>query len=224
MKKLVISLFLLLAACAETGSDRVAGPIKVSERTWGIYQEYLADIGINQPGAFAIHKDGDGAFYVWCREISCMPGTSYKREALKYCEKYGDDCVIFAFRREILIPYTLEKTAINLPTSQTVTPSVPDAPRTLRITKSLQAEIESYLANSATDSNTWRFLAINDAGDKIGVSVGCKKLKTGWGGWTAGGCGGEAEAQKRALESCGGDCTLIYDGARKIGSFDVVWF
>ena len=107
MKKYLLPLLLLLSACA--ANDKPAGKITVSRNTWGHFQEYLAAIGSNQPGAFAISKSGSGSYYIWCEDLQCMGGPTYKRDALRACERDGDDCVVFAYRRDILTSYDVAK-------------------------------------------------------------------------------------------------------------------
>jgi len=225
MKKALMALLFLLSACAAT-NDKPAGKITVSNATWGHFQQYLAAIGVNQPGAFAISKSGDGSYYIWCQELQCMGGPTYKYEALRNCERDGADCVIFAYGKDILVNYEVEKRAAvsQVPAAPTPTQTASVAPPSMRISNSLRQKIELYLQNSKTRTEYYRFLAINDAGDKLGLSTGCKIRKSGWGGWTAEGCGGEAQAERQAIDDCGSDCRIIYKGDQPVGRFDIDWY
>lgn len=84
---------------------------QIDGAVWDHYQKYLDDIrhGL-RPGAYAITKDGTGAFYFWCEEQRCMAGKSYSAEAVDRCEaEYGTDCVLFAIRDDIKIQYEIRK-------------------------------------------------------------------------------------------------------------------
>jgi len=94
----------------------------------------------------------------------------------------------------------------------------------VRIAESLRPEIDRYLANSASQTGTYRFLAINPAGNKIGLSVSCKTTKSGWGGWSAQKCADEKAAMNLAIENCGSDCRVIFKGTEKIGRYDIEWY
>ena len=110
MKKLALALLLpaiLLTACA--GSAKPAGKITLANETWGYYQQYLRAIQPNKPGAFAVSLDGRSAFYYYCEDVVCMSGSGYKHNALKGCKSYGKECVIFAYRDDILVSYEIEK-------------------------------------------------------------------------------------------------------------------
>ncbi len=225
MKKLLVGLLFLLAACTAT-NDKPVGKITVSNATWGSFQQYLAAIGINQPGAFAISKTGHGSYYIWCRELQCAGGPTYKYEALRACERDGADCVIFAFGRDILVSYDVEKPTTTSSTNAAPAPSQAASipPPRLRVSKALRSKIEIYLANSKTRTEYYRFLAINDAGDRLGLSTGCKIRKSGWGGWTAEGCGNEAQAKQLAIDTCGSDCRVIYKDDQQLGKFEIDWY
>ncbi|WP_162917675.1 caspase family protein [Dongia deserti] len=95
----------------------------------------------------------------------------------------------------------------------------------VRISSALRKEVERYLRNSESFGGYYRFLAVNAAGDKIGVS-NCRKMTT----WMSDGCGGVGDphegAKRVALKNCGGttECRLIFDGTKKIGSFEIEWY
>jgi uncharacterized caspase-like protein len=103
----------------------------------------------------------------------------------------------------------------------------PDAParKVVRISSALREKVERYLKNSESFGNYYRFLAINDAGDKIGMS-NCTKMTT----WMTDACGGATSpydgAKRVALKECGipNECHLIFEGAKKIGDFDIEWY
>ena len=103
----------------------------------------------------------------------------------------------------------------------------PDAPKknVVRISSALRDKVERYLKNSESFGNTYRFLAVNTAGDKIGIS-NCVKMTT----WMTDACGGATSpydgAKRVALKNCGGpsQCKLIFDGPNKIGSFEIEWY
>ena len=155
-----------------------------------------------------------------------MGGPTYKHDALRACERDGDDCVVFAYRRDILVDYEVEKATATTTQAPAQTASVtPTVKPVMRISSSLRQDIEQYLANSKTQTENYRFLALNKAGDKLGLSTSCKIKKSGWGGWTAEGCGFEPQAQRLALDKCGSsDCRIIYRGDQQVGSFDIDWY
>jgi len=103
----------------------------------------------------------------------------------------------------------------------------PDAParKVVRISSALREKVERYLKNSESFGNYYRFLAINDAGDKIGMS-NCTKMTT----WMTDACGGATSpydgAKRVALKECGvpNECHLIFEGPKKIGDFDIEWY
>lgn len=103
MKKYLIALFVLLAAC--TSTQKHVGKITLTQETNRNFQQYLAAIGINQPGAFAVSLDGRNSYYIWCREMMCMGGPTYKNDAKRACEKFGKECVVLAYRKDTLVPY-----------------------------------------------------------------------------------------------------------------------
>lgn len=83
----------------------------ISPEVWGYYEQYLSRIDNgHKPGAFAITKDGTGAFYTWCAETRCMAGTTYSQDAINYCEReYETECVTFAVRDDIRVTYEVAK-------------------------------------------------------------------------------------------------------------------
>jgi hypothetical protein len=89
----------------------------------------------------------------------------------------------------------------------------------------LREDVERYLKNSETFGAYYRFMAVNQDGTKIGTS-NCRKMTT----WLSDGCGGLSNphegAKRVALQACGrpNECKLIYEGPRKIGSFEIEWY
>jgi hypothetical protein len=107
---LLSALFLsaqFLSGCA-TPQVKPAEKITLSHQVWGYYQEYLADIYPNRPGAFAVSENGRNAYYYYCTDIRCMPGKGYKQGALDGCNRWGNDCLVFAYGRDILVNYEVE--------------------------------------------------------------------------------------------------------------------
>ena len=94
----------------------------------------------------------------------------------------------------------------------------------LRISSALKEDIEKYLRNSADQSSSFRFLAVSADGERMGMSTNCKKKSVGWGGWSSEGCNEEGKAKKMALDVCGSDCRIIFEGANKVGDFEIEWY
>lgn len=227
MHKLLFPLLLLLTTACVAPNDKPIGKITVSNATWGSFQEYLGRIGSNHPGAFAIEKDGSGSYYIWCEDMLCSGGPTYKREALIACERDGADCVIFAFGRDILVPYEVAKVSNYQPSGsadQTASAEPTDTRRVQRLSNSLKADVERYLDGSKIQTGKYRFLAVNSRGDRLGLSTSCKALKSGWGGWTSEGCGGEAQAKQLAIDKCGDDCRIIYKGEDLDPAVKIEWY
>ena len=61
-------------------------------------------------------------------------------------------------------------------------------------------------------------------GERMGMSTNCKKKSVGWGGWSSEGCNEEGKAKKMALDVCGSDCRIIFEGANKVGDFEIEWY
>jgi hypothetical protein len=98
-----------LAGCATgTAGSKPAGELTVTKETWAYYQQYLRDIGTTSAGAFAVSADGGSAFYFYCPDVACVNRANYKQRALKGCESFGRDCVIFAYGADIVVKYRVE--------------------------------------------------------------------------------------------------------------------
>ena len=185
----------------------------------------------------------------WAAE-GCNDEARAKEMALSAC---GSNCRIIFNRAEKIGDFEIEWVNANgstegaaaepvtepTPTATTETTTEPAAPtqsasaapgpdsidtNILRVAASLRADIEKYLANSQSQTSNFRFLAVNAAGDKLGISTSCKMKTSGWGGWSAEGCSNEADAKRLAIEACGGDCRIIFKGADKVGDFEIEWY
>jgi hypothetical protein len=108
------------------------------------------------------------------------------------------------------------------PPAQTQQAAVTPAPGVtiVRISSGLREDVERYLKNSQSFTGQHRFLAVNKSGSRIGIGQ-CNK--TGF--W---GCGGfnnmRLGAQKSALSQCGGGCRILYEGANKVGVFEIEYY
>jgi len=93
----------------------------------------------------------------------------------------------------------------------------------LRLSEALKEDVETFLNNSKEQKAYFRFLAVSSDGTRVGTSTGCKKMSTSWGGWASEGCSEEARAKEIAIEKCGDDCKIIYNGINKVGDFEIEW-
>jgi hypothetical protein len=195
--------------------------------------------------AFAIAKNGSDAASASCSTsgawtgglgISCpvagVTQESANTEAIKRCGG-PSDCILLYEGEKMATGVEIVDSSgapvVSAPQVATTAPasSVAATPTktAVRVSSALRDKVERYLDNSASFGNTYRFLAVNDAGDKIGTS-NCVKMTT----WMTDACGGAAgpyEGAKRvALNDCGGpdQCRLIFEGARKIGDFEIEWY
>ena len=105
--------------------------------------------------------------------------------------------------------------------TQAQLPAAPAGVAIVRIASGLRQEVERYLKNSESFTGKHRFLAINTDGSRIGIGQ-CNA--TGY--WD--GCGGYGDpklgAKKSALSQCGGGCRIIYEGASKVGAFEIEFY
>lgn len=110
---IALTVGLTLAGCAighgGSGSTVPDGGLKLTAGTWDYFQHYLRDIGSTGSGAFAVSTDGHSAYYAYCPGVGCIAGADDRYKAMKGCEGFGKDCVIFAFGRDILVPYEVLK-------------------------------------------------------------------------------------------------------------------
>jgi len=348
MKRSIVGLALALVLSVAFSDGARAEKYFIDQEIWAHFQSYLKTIGSVRPGAYAITKDGHGAFYIYCQETRCMAGPSYSQDAVDRCEREnGTECVVFAVRDQIKVDYEVidsgssgstSKVDVTPPPATRITASpdvqakieaylrnasltgrfwalaiakngskvesaacsasssyvggaceptkgspqelaskealarcggpsdcvllyegqkmatgiqivdsngalvfgqvastapattapattTPAAPTVVRISSALRHEVERYLDNSASFGNTYRFLAVNDDGTKVGTS-NCVKMTT----WMTDACGGATSpyegAKRVALNDCGGpdECHLIFEGSRKIGGFEIEWY
>lgn len=108
IRVVAVATALALAGCAGPGAGGgdQSGTKMIDSKVWAWYQQYLRDIAPSNPGAFAVSMSGRGAYYVYCQELRCQSGTSYKREALKGCRNTtNSECYIFGFKSTIEVAY-----------------------------------------------------------------------------------------------------------------------
>jgi len=105
LKKIIVAGLALGFAAGCATPEKSVGQVTLTSKTWGYYQEYLRDIQPNRPGAFAVSVDGRSAYYYYCEEVLCVAGAGYRKGALDGCKRWGKECVVFAYRDDILIPY-----------------------------------------------------------------------------------------------------------------------
>jgi uncharacterized caspase-like protein len=90
----------------------------------------------------------------------------------------------------------------------------------VRIAQKFREDIERYVRNSKSFAGKHRFLAVNNDGSRIGI--GQCNATTYWG------CGGfndpKLGARKSALSQCGGSCRILYEGATKVGVFEIEYY
>lgn len=222
---------LAFAATSALSGAAAAEKYVISAEVWNVYQAYLLKIDNgDKPGAYAITRDGFGAFYVWCEETRCVAGATYGQDAVNYCEKeYDTDCVVFAVRDEIRVEYEIAAAAPPSESassaSANVAPALSAPPPVTKIAVSatVKAEINSYLANQGA-GRAWALAIAND-----GSAVAAASCPTS-GGWSGGrACepikGSPQElASREAVMRCGGAaaCVLLYEGAQVAGNVEVV--
>lgn len=194
--------------------------MRVDGAVWGSYQEYLKRIGSTRPGAFAVTKDGEEAYYVWCEQTRCADGGTYGGDALQHCEaEYGKDCTIFALGDRIQVAYEIVG---RMAAPATPPPAAPKA-TPISVSAAVQAEIDRYLNNAKSAGKAWA-LAIAKDGSAIGTA-NCPASGS-WSGGTA--CepvkGSPQElANREAIKRCGGPaaCLLLYVGEQKTASIEI---
>jgi hypothetical protein len=224
MKKVILGFALALAAWAAFSNAAMADKFVIDAEVWAHYQGYLKAIGNIRPGAYAITKDGHGAFYVWCEETRCMAGPSYGQDAVSRREhEYNTDCVVFAVRDEIKVEYEVVASAASN-SAPSAAPKVNTAPATtITVSSDVKADIDAYLRNASSAARVWA-LAIAKDGSSV-ESASCPSS-----GWTEGeACNPQnstlqEQANRRAMKKCGDpdDCILLYVGQKKAATVDVV--
>jgi hypothetical protein len=99
----------LLCLAAALGMWGMPSPARADETpvvlypfVWEGYQEYS---GLSHPSAFAVSRDGSTYGYSYCPERRCKFNRD-KKVALESCaENGGEDCMIFAIKRDIQVAY-----------------------------------------------------------------------------------------------------------------------
>ena len=221
MMKIVLGLALAVALAA---SSRVAVAEKylIDHEVWGWYQQYLRNThNGNKPGAFAITKDGHGAFYSWCQEIRCVAGPTYSQDALNYCEReYDTECVVFAVRDKIKVEYEIDGAApvLNQPAL------APAQVTSIPVSAAVKADIDAYLNNAKSAGRVWAFAIAKDGSS--GEVASCPAGGSYSGGGACEPVKGSPQelASREALKRCGGaqDCVLLYVGQQKQGNIEIV--
>ena len=218
----IIPVLALAAVLAAENGAAVAETYRIDSQVWGWYQQYLRNIaGGNKPGAFAITRDGQNAFYSWCQDIRCMAGPSYSQDALDNCERqFGADCVVFAVRDEIQVNYeVIGRQAMML------SPPQVEAPVTrIAVAPDVQAEIDTYLRNARRSGRVWA-LAIASDGSRV-EAASCQILGSYAGSGPCNHVQGnmQDQANRLALKRCGGaqECLLLYAGERKTANIEIL--
>jgi hypothetical protein len=206
---------------------------------------YLVNAGLtSRSWALAIAKNGSKVESAACSASSSFVGGPCEptkgspqelanREALARCGGPPDCVLLYEGRKMATGVEIVDSTgalvfgqvATTAPVTAAPAPSAPAAPAVVRISSALRGKVEQYLDNSASFGNTYRFLAVNAAGTKIGTA-NCTKMTT----WMTDACGGATSpyegAKRVALNDCGGpdECRLIFEGAKKIGGFEIEWY
>jgi hypothetical protein len=194
----------------------------IDGEVWAHFQSYLKTIGAIRPGAYAITRDGHGAFYVYCQETRCMAGPSYSQDAVDRCKReYGTECVVFAVRDVIKVEYEIVddgsgKTSGNLDVT-------PPSSMPITVAPDVQAKIKAYLNNAGSTGRSWA-LAIAKNGSKV-ESAACAASSSFVGGPCEPTKGSPQElASREALARCGGpsDCILLYQGDKMATGIQIV--
>ncbi len=226
MKKFIFGLALALSLSAWSG-NAMAEKYLIDHEIWGWYQKYLRNIANGtRPGAFAITKDGHGAFYSWCQDTRCVAGPTYSQDALNYCEReYNTECVVFAVRDDIRVEYEIRGGASGNSSDASDAPALaPAAVTKVAVTPAVNSDIDAYLSNARSPSRFWA-LAIAKDGSSV-ESASCSAS----GGYAEGGLceptqGNLQElAGKKAIKECGGTagCILLYVGQKKTANIEIV--
>lgn len=103
-----LAVVITLTGCADTRPlDPPAGQkAKITSESMDFFKNsYLPQIGSTHPGAFAVSLSGLHSAYSYCQDIMCKSGGSYAQDAIKLCERDGEQCYLFAADREIRVAY-----------------------------------------------------------------------------------------------------------------------
>lgn len=92
------TMLLFLAGCQSTGSSYGEGAIKLSERAYRGFQDYLDGV----PLTFAVTEDGQNFFYYYCMEFGCDPIRTNPKALYRCEQRHGRPCKIFAIRDQIV--------------------------------------------------------------------------------------------------------------------------
>lgn len=222
MRAILIGLALAVALAMPSRVEATPKYV-IDGQVWGWYQQYLRNIANgNRPGAFVITRDGQSAFYTWCREIRCMAGPTYSQDALNHCEReFGEECVVFAVRDEIKVDYEIVASA---PAGSSAPDLAPAPVSRISIAPAVQTEIDAYLIKAKGSARSWALALAKD-----GTAVESASCPVG-GGWSGGrACepvkGSPQElASREAIKRCGGpaQCILLYVGQQKQGNIEIV--
>jgi hypothetical protein len=105
MKCLPVLCAALTCLLAMSGPGPARGqelPLLLHPFVWEGFEEYA---GLRNPSAFAVSRDGSEYGYSFCPERRCKFNTGQK-VALDSCEESGgEDCIIFAVKQDIRVPY-----------------------------------------------------------------------------------------------------------------------
>jgi len=219
----IIGIGALAVALAMLSGTARAETYRIDHEVWGWYQKYLRNIGNGtKPGAFAITKDGQGAYYSWCQDIRCVAGTTYSHDAVSACERHFEtDCVVFAVRDDIRVEYEIIGGA---PGASADVAALAPAPVTrIAVAPDVQADIDVYLRNTQSSARAWA-LAIAKDGSSV-HSAACS-TSNNFAVPTCDPSQGSAQelAKRNAVKQCGGAaaCVLLYVGNVKAGNIEIV--
>jgi len=225
MRALAGTLAAVLMAGLAPAPVAAAETYTITAEVWGVFQKYLGKIKNGRyPGAYAITKDGTGAYYVWCEHTQCMAGTAYSTDAVNACEReYDTECVTFAVRDDIRVTYTVAGSESSNSVAPELSAPPPPAAKIV-VSAAVKAEIEAYLASA---QRAGRASALAIAQDGSDVAAASCPTSGGWSGGRA--CepikGSPQElASREAVMQCGGaaDCVLLYEGTQQTGRVEIV--
>lgn len=97
----------VVAACAQQAGTAGQGSgqtVRVSPAVWSLYKDYASR---SFPLYFAISADGEIGTYNYCPDTRCENEMIWGRKnALGNCSRHGGrNCLIFAFKGTIGVPY-----------------------------------------------------------------------------------------------------------------------